>query len=488
MKKSPAFCIDDSAAQFGMSGTKRILTGLILAVALTVLPRDATAGQAARPMVSYQDPANGATGVALNKKIAVTFSEPMNPSTITASTFILKQGTRSVPGTVTYVGVTATFTPLGNLAPNTVYTARIKPGAKNLAGIALTTSAIDFIWSFTTGATPDTTVPIVSFTVPANTATGVPISQKIAATFSEAMDPLTTTTATFTLKQGTTPVVGTVTYAGVTATFNPSSALAPSTTYTATITTGTMDLAGNALAITFVWSFTTGATLDTTAPTVSFTVPANAATGVAISQKIAATFTEAMDPLTTTTVTFALKRGTTPVVGTVTFAGVTATFDPLNALAPSTTYTATITTGARDLAGNALASTFVWSFTTGATLDTAAPTVSFTVPANAATGAAISQNISATFSEAMDPLTTTTVNFTLKQGTTPVVGTVTYAGVTATFNPINALAPSTTYTATITTGTRDLAGNPLANSFSWSFTTGATLDTAAPTVSFTVPA
>src|SRR6185436_2540885 len=160
--------------------------------------------------------------------------------------------------------------------------------------------------------------------------------------------------------------------------------------------------------------------LDTTAPTVSFTVPANAATGAAISQNISATFSEAMDPLTTTTVNFTLKQGTTPVVGTVTYAGVTATFNPINALAPSTTYTATITTGTRDLAGNPLANSFSWSFTTGATLDTAAPTVSFTVPANTATVVPFSQKIAATFSEAMDPLTTTTVTFTLKQGTTPV--------------------------------------------------------------------
>src|ERR1700745_1259404 len=99
------------------------------------------------------------------------------------------------------------------------------------------------------------------------------------ATFSEAMDPLTTTTVTFTLKQGTTPVVGTVTYAGVTATFNPLSALAPSTTYTATMTTGTRELAANALANSFVWSFTTGANLDTTAPLVNSTIPRNAAAG-----------------------------------------------------------------------------------------------------------------------------------------------------------------------------------------------------------------
>ena len=441
-----------------------------------------------RPTVSYEDPANGATGVAISRKIAVTFSEPMDPLTITKATYTLSQGSTPVVGTVTYAGLTATFTPQGNLAPNTVYTARIKPGAKDLAGNAITAGANDFVWSFTTGAAPDTTPPIVSFTVPANAATGVAVSQKIAATFSEAMDPLTTTTVTFTLKQGAAPVVGTVTYAGVTATFNPLSVLAPSTTYTATITTETRDLAGNALASAFVWSFTTGATPDTTAPIVSFTVPANAATGVAVSQKIAATFSEAMDPLTTTTLTFTLKQGTTPVVGTVIYAGVTATFNPLSALAPSTTYTASITTGSKDLAGNALANAFVWSFTTGATPDTTAPIVSFTVPANAATGVAISQKIAATFSEPMDPLTTTPLTFILKQGATPVVGTVTYAGVTATFNPLSALAPNTTYTATIATGTKDLAGNPLASAFVWIFTTGATPDTTAPIVSFTVPA
>jgi len=100
--------------------------------------------------------------------------------------------------------------------------------------------------------------PTVSSTIPANLATGVAINSTVTATFSEAMGSLTVTTATFTLKQGTTPVLGAVTYAGVTATFTPSSNLAASTVYTATITTGAKDLAGNALASNKVWSFTTG--------------------------------------------------------------------------------------------------------------------------------------------------------------------------------------------------------------------------------------
>src|SRR5205823_5228944 len=61
---------------------------------------------------------------------------------------------------------------------------------------------------------------------------------------------------------------------------------------------------------------------DTTAPTVSTTVPVNAATGVAISGKIAAAFGEAMNPATISAATFTLKQGITAVAGTVSYAGV----------------------------------------------------------------------------------------------------------------------------------------------------------------------
>ncbi len=214
------------------------------------------------------------------------------------------------------------------------------------------------------GSTPDTTAPTVSSTVPADAATGIALNANITATFSEAMDASTITTATFTLKQGTTVVSGAVTYVGTTATFNPTSDLVASTIYTAAITTGVKDLAGNALAVAKTWSFTTGTTADTTAPTVSSTVPSNAATGVAIGGNIAVTFSEAMNPSTVTTATFTLKQGATVVSGAVTYVGTTATFNPTSNLAASTTYTATVTTGVKDLADNALAVAKTWSFTT----------------------------------------------------------------------------------------------------------------------------
>jgi hypothetical protein len=394
----------------------------------------------------------------------------MDPLTVTTTTFTLKHGVTSVSGAVTYAGVTATFTPAANLIVSTEYTATITTSATDLAGNPL---AVDKVWTFTTGAAPDVTAPTVSSTVPADTTTDVAINSAMTATFSEAMDPLTVTTTTFTLKHGVTSVSGTVTYAGVTAIFTPAANLIASTVYTATITTGAKDMAGNEIVSNFTWNFTTGATPDITPPTVISTVPANISTGIAINTTVTGIFSEAMDPTTINTVTFTLKQGATSINGTVTYSGVTAKFTPTGNLTYSTVYTATITTGVKDLAGNILVANKVWTFTTGAAPDVTAPTVISTVPTSAAIEVTVNSTVSATFSEAMNSTTITNATVILKQGVTAIVGTVTYVGGVATFTPTGDLAYNTVYTLTITTGAKDLAGNALAGNYTLTFTTGA---------------
>ena len=140
-------------------------------------------------------------------------------------------------------------------------------------------------------APPSGAAPTVTFTSPVFAATGAPINTKILATFSEAMDPSTITVSTFTLKQGTTSVSGTVSHTSTTATFAPSSNLAANTAHTATITTGAKDSSGHALAVNFAWRFTTGATPDFTPARVVSTSPVFA---VALNGTISATFAEVM--------------------------------------------------------------------------------------------------------------------------------------------------------------------------------------------------
>ena len=294
----------------------------------------------------------------------------MMPSTINSTNFTLI-GSVGVSGSVVYDASShiATFTPNSLLRANTLFRARISSEVADSFGHEM---LADFQWTFTTGAATDTTPPSVISTLPISAATGVPLNQTVTATFDEAMNPLTITApATFTLEgPGTTSVAGTVSYSGTTATFTPTSALAASTLFHATISIAAKDLDNNALASNFTWTFTTGAGVNHTPPTVTSTNPALSATGVCINHAVNATFSKAMDPLTISTATFNVKNPLgVAVPGTVSYDTVThiGTFTALSNIVANTKYTATITTGAKDLAGNALVINYVWSFTTGAT-------------------------------------------------------------------------------------------------------------------------
>jgi hypothetical protein len=432
------------------------------------------------PSVVSTVPANGATNVAVNTPISATFSMAMSATTITTATFTVTGPGGAVAGAVSYSGMTATFAPSAALAYETVYTATITTGATDLGGTPILGN---YVWTFTTIAP----TPVVVSTIPTNGAVNVSVSQMISATFNEAMNSATISGSTFTVNGPGGAVAGTVAYSGVTATFTATAALSYSTVYTATITTGAENLTGAPLAANYVWTFTT----ITPPPLVIATIPVNGATGVPVTQVITAVFNEAMNcaSLASPATTFVLTGpGSTAVAGTVGCVGAAATFTPTTNLAVNTIYTATITTGAQDLAGTPLAGNYVWTFRT--VPGSAPPVVIFTIPTNGATGVPINQSVSATFSEAMNPSTISDTTFTLTgPGDVAVTGVVTYvpAGSVATFTPGASLALSTTYTATITTGATNLAGTALASNYTWSFTTAATGTSAAPTVILTIP-
>jgi len=99
------------------------------------------------PVVIATDPLNLSTGVVLNKVVSATFSMPMDPTSITATTFTLMNGASPVSGAVSVIGTVATFTPSAALSPATVYTAKMSMAAKNLDG---STIVKDTTWTFTT--------------------------------------------------------------------------------------------------------------------------------------------------------------------------------------------------------------------------------------------------------------------------------------------------------------------------------------------------
>jgi len=349
----------------------------------------------APPTVTAVAPLNNATGVPLNNKlITAAFSEPMAAITGGASFTVTCAAPCVNPtGTVTLDSTNrvATFASLTDLTAATQYTATVTGATSLASGLAL---AAPYVWRFTTGITSDTTRPSVIYTVPVTTIPGptanVAANTAITATFSEAMAPASiTASGTFALTCAApcvSPVSGVVTYdvGSNTAIFRPNAVLDNGTTYTGTITTAATDVAGNALAgnqaplpaaSNYVWQFTT-TTPDTTPPTIVLENPADQATNVALNTPVNATFSEAMDPLTLTTANFSLQVSGppigTPLTGTVSYNPQTlvASFTPASDLLANTTYTATIT-GAKDLAGNALAPGSMpnpWTFTTGSGL------------------------------------------------------------------------------------------------------------------------
>jgi len=303
------------------------------------------------PVVSSTIPANGDFGVPLNQIISVNFNEEMNPETINLSSIIITAGDVVIPGTVTYSGLTATFTPSTRLTTNTLYTGRVTTAVKDVAGNALQT---DFVWTFTTGLNP-----LVVSTDPANLAVDVSPNKIITATFNMSMNPATLNASTFIIKQGTTVIPGTITYAGTMVTFTPTTPLDENKIYTGTITKGAENIVGTELASDYVWTFTTGLR-----PIVTSTDPVNNATGVALNKVIRATFNMPMNALTLNGTTFTVKQGATTIVGTISYSGSTVSFTPNTPLLSDKVYTATITTGAQNGAGIPMANNYVWNFTT----------------------------------------------------------------------------------------------------------------------------
>ena len=427
------------------------------------------------PTVIAVTPIAGSLTSCPNVAVTATFSEAMNPATVTAASFTLAPG---VVGTVTHdvTNKIFTLTPSSNLALNTTYTATISTAVQDTFTNHL---AAPYVWSFSTGNSTCLPPPTVTGVTPTAGATGVCPNSIVTATFSGAMNATTITGASFLLTAtGGSAVAGIVSYNATTKTaiFTPTAALALSTPYTATLTTTIQDNNGTPLAANYVWSFTTGAnTCLPPAPPISVTPPA-LSTGVCPTTVIAATFPQAMNPTTLNNLTFTVTGpGATSVAGTITHdvANKMYTFTPTATLGLSTLYTVTIATGAQDPFGNALATNFVWTFTTGAvSCTTTPPAVVSVTPPNLSVGQCPNSIISATFNEAMKATSINNTTFLLSPLATGVVS-LDATNKIATYTPAANLALSTLYTATITTGAQDLLGNALPANYVWSFTTAA---------------
>ncbi|RZA04195.1 MAG: DUF3494 domain-containing protein, partial [Moraxellaceae bacterium] len=175
-----------------------------------------------------------------------------------------------------------------------------------------------------------------------------------------------------------------------------------------------------------------------------------------------------------------------------------AIFTPANELAANTTYTATITTAAADLAGNGLASNYVWKFTTGAATAAAEVTVASTNPITSAVNTCTDATVNARFTVPsglkINPASLNSSTFIVTEAApalTPVIASsiaLDSTGTIASFKPKTPFVDGTTYTATVkggASGVKDFAipANALGNDYVWSFTADTCPTTASKAVS-----
>ena len=392
------------------------------------------------PVVVATTPLSGAIGVSAGTRASATFSAAMDATTLTAATFELRDAANAlVAASVGYDAATrvATLTPSAALAAGSSYTATLRGGAtdprvKDASGNALTTNAS---WTFTTAVDP-TACPCGAWTattVPGTLSDSDTGAVELGVRFRSDVDGYVSGVRFYKGSANTGTHIGnlwsaagarlaTATFSGETAsgwqqvnfatpvavtanTVYVVSYYAPNGRYSADVgyfaTTG-VDKApvhllrdgvsganglyayGPSSAFpsatyksTNYWVdvvFNTTAGADTTAPTVTATTPANGALGVAASTVSGATFSEALDATTVLSSTFELRTAANALVGgAVSYNAATrqVSFTPAAALLASTSYTATLRGGAtdpriKDTAGNALAQSLSWSFTTAA--------------------------------------------------------------------------------------------------------------------------
>lgn len=333
----------------------------------------------------------------------------------------------------------------------------------------------------------DSTAPTLYALNPAGAAGGVAITSNIDVTFNEAIQRgagsivLTDAAGTIieTFDVATSPLL---TISGLTLTINPTNDLPYNTACFATFAPGTItDLAGNAYAGTTSYYFTTIAPPDTTAPTVSAVSPASAAVGVALASDIVATFSETIQRGTgsivlTDAAGTVIETFDTATSSNLSISGATLTINPTSDLAYSTHYLVAFAPGTiTDQAGNAYAGITTYNFTTVA--DTVAPTVSTFSPTSAAVGVAITSNIAATFSEAIQRgagsiVLKNAAGTTIETFDAATSSLLSISGTNLTINPTVNFANNTNYFVTFVPGTiNDLAGNAYAGNTTYNFTT-----------------
>ncbi len=335
-------------------------------------------------------------------------------------------------------------------------------------------------------------LPQVAQIQPANGTTNFPLNGHIVVRFTQPVVATSVVSGTLRLLQGSTSISGMVTLSNdtISLTFASSQNLTATTAYTVVV----QDVAGNQTAPLFQSTFTTGSTTDVIAPQIIQASPQNGATSVPINAPVHVQFTEAMDPATLTPQNFIVTDQTNgrTVSGMVQVdaTGLTAAFVPQPPYGIGRTINVRLTSSIKDSFGNSLTGggTF-FSFATGFGPDNQGPSLLGLSPAAGMTSVPLNSLVIAEFDTPLDVVSASAGGFQVQLGGAAISGGIALSDSNKriTFTPLGGLSANSTYTVVIGSQLTDVAGNPLVNPGSFTFSTGAVSDTSRPQITNVSP-
>ncbi len=448
-----------------------------------------TEPESLHPRVALVYPGDGATGIAIDDSIVVTFMRPVKPNTVTSASFLVTRTTG--PGAPEAVGaqaievssdsVQARFRPAGSLDHGQLYQIEVTSGVRNPGGFGLdqdpdSDGLQPFQSSFQT--LNESIPPRVIHSDPAHGATGVAVDENIILQFSEPMDS-SSVAAAFSVAAGQDTLTGS---GGMDPTwrfwtFHPDPEMAYGTLYTVAVDTTATDLVGNRLdqntvspeRIPFTSTFTTE--IETTPPMVLGMAPPSGSDSVDVMLTLRVEFSEPVDSTTVESpgaFTVGPDGGdfASGIFGYESGQAIV-TWTPETPLDFSTTYRVTCNSTITDLYGNALdqdplsPGNQLWrgSFTTWA--ETIPPRVIALLPEENPVPTTVAPIV--LFSEPIDPATLDGA-VSIRDPWNVLVSFTSDLSPTADslrLIPVSPLVHSTTYTVTVDTLVADTLGNRL---------------------------
>jgi hypothetical protein len=447
----------------------------------------------------------GSTNIPTNANVDIEYNLPIDATTLNTSDVYINSG----PATPYTVGLAPGTNNVVRITPSSPWTASTWYGfctntsVKGSNGVAAQSDC----WAtyFTVGTTTDSTPGTVAIGPP-NGAINVGTNAYIRLQFSKPVDVTTINATNVAITTGGNPIPGTWSYnlSGsdvIGANFSPVNPLPPSSPISVSFS-GLLDYAGNTFTAATA-TFTTAATPDFTAPTVTLDFPWNQG-GIATNASFNCRYSEAMDPSSVnpgnTYIYSYVNSATIPFTYTWSADLMTVTMTPTSPLFANSQYYY-YCYGAIDLTGNSQNGNNVYFYTGSGPLSQG-PTLLYANPPNGMTNVPVNTNNGPWYGSSLgllfnEPIASDSLgNITLTSvpvsapASTPVqvpIGVYAEFGNTIAWVQTGyALSPNTIYTYNVT-GVTDMSGNAMTPVTS-TFTTGAGFDWSQPTVASASPA